>query len=359
VRHGWVVPAPYRPLDRAALRAAFAAAEPILFPGALAAALPLHRADVARTLRWFGRLRRGASAQDGIWERLRNQRGFVPGGAVVDQGDRREIEKVYAHARRGARVVARDLWAKTSWIADDERDLSLRMRFSFGAEQLLEWLGAPARARWADRFAEAVFPECRALAGAPRLGAAIERLAGRRVRFSERIVYNNAPGGGAVFHHDAEPWQLGVLYGQLAGATAWLALPALELARAVAAHARARRLGGVPRRPRAVLAALGREDAPSLERLLNASPEFTRGLVERGACFVLRAGDALVLPNHGAERTCWHAVFALGARPSLAHSYGIFARRRSGSDAADGSPAGGDAGGPNGRRRARIASDSR
>jgi hypothetical protein len=42
---------------------------------------------------------------------------------------------------------------------------------------------------------------------------------------------------------------------------------------------------------------------------------------------VLRAGDSILLPSHGPDDVCWHAVFALGAQASLAHSYGVFPLR--------------------------------
>ena len=101
---------------------------------------------------------------------------------------------------------------------------------------------------------------CAALTGCDPLVKGVADLAGTPVRFSERIVYSNSPGGGAVFHHDSEPDQVGVVYGQLAGETAWLALPKRELAAAVAAH------GGVPEAvtEEAALRALDVEDAPEL-----------------------------------------------------------------------------------------------
>jgi hypothetical protein len=285
---------------------------------------------VRATLALFERLRRRASFQDEVWRRLRGARGLRPSGATVDLNDAREIEKVFADAHRGGRAVARDLYAKLSWIAHDPRDRSLRIRFSFGAEALRDWQQETRRAPWADRLAEALFPECAAIARNAALVRRIERLAGRRVRFSERIVYSNAPGGGAAFHHDDEPCQLGVVYGQLAGETAWLALAKRDLARHVAraARGRLRQRAGTPRR---ALRALDDRDHPALARLLDATPSFTRELAAAGALFRLRAGDAILLPAHGPDDVCWHAVFALGARPSLAHSYGIFgARRRAG-----------------------------
>ena len=239
-----------------------------------------------------------------------------------------------ANGSRRKCFAARGLYAKLSWIAHDERDASLRIRFSFGSENERDWQKETRRAPWSDRFAEAVFPECAVQTGNAGLRRRIEGLTSRRVRFSERIVYNNAPGGGAIFHHDCEPHQLGVVFGQLAGETAWLALPKRELARHLAEFAHAphagmeegalRRLAGTMR---AALRALDGED-PRIARLLNETPAFTARLAAAGALLHLRAGDALLLPNHAWNDTCWHSVFALGARASLAHSYGIFAARR-------------------------------
>jgi hypothetical protein len=300
---------------------------PIHLSGALAAGLARHRPDVRRTLSLFERLRGGASFQDAVWRRLFRSELFAPAGVTIDLGDAREIEKVFANAVRGGRIVARDLYAKLSWIAHDPRDTSLRIRFSFGAEALLDWQKETRRAAWAERFSEELFPECAVLTGNAPLRAAIERFLGRRARFGERIVYNNAPGGGATFHHDDEPGQLGVVYGQLAGETAWLALPKRDLARhtAAAAPGPLRRRAGTAAK---ALRALDDDDDAALGRLLNATPSFTRRLFDAGALIHLRPGDALLLPSHGPDDVCWHSVFALGTRPSLAHSYGLFARRR-------------------------------
>jgi hypothetical protein len=274
------------------------------------------------------RLRRGASFQEEVRRRLHGRVGFRLVGTVTDVGDEREIEKVYVDALAHGRVVGRGLYAKLSWIAHDERDRSLRIRFSFGSERLLDWQQETRRAPWAARYAEALFPECAAIAANTALVREIERLIGRRVRLGERIVYSNAPGGGALFHHDDEEHQLGVVFGQLAGETAWLALPKRELAAHVAACARSRELRRRAGTAHKALRALDREDEPLLRRLLDATPAFTRRLAEHGALLHLRAGDALLLPTHGPDDTCWHSVFALGNRASLAHSYGIFARRQ-------------------------------
>jgi hypothetical protein len=219
------------------------------------------------------------------------------------------------------------LYAKLSWIAHDERDSSLRIRFSFGSEALLDWQKETRRAPWSDRLAAEAFPECAAITASKPLVGFVERMLGCKPRFSERIIYNNAPGGGAHFHHDDEEHQLGVLYNQLEGATGWFALPKRQLAEFVADFARgplARRAGT----PRRALRALEDTSDEALSRLLNSTPQLTRALASVGTFFVLHAGDSILLPTHGPDDTCWHAVYALGSRPSLAHSYGLFAARR-------------------------------
>jgi hypothetical protein len=300
------------------------AAEPLHLVGALREALAEHAAGIRRTRALLDRLRDGrVEFRRDVWRRLRRHAAFRAGAASRDLADGREIEKVHAE-RRGARAGA-DLWAKLSRISSDPRDASLRIRFSFGSELHGDWARDPARARIADELAEAVFPECRILSRDRAALALLRRAAGRAVRLSERIVFANAPGGGAVFHHDAEEGQLGVAYAQLAGRTAWLALPKRELVDAVAGLARgdlAREL----RTPRRALRALETE-RPALRRLLNADPRLTRELARRGRLYVLGPGDLLLLPSPGRDDAAWHSVFALGRRPSLALSFGIFPGR--------------------------------
>jgi len=333
-RHGvFPAPAPRTPprtrAELAETRARWDGDRPIHLAGILARGLPALRAPIGRTLDLFEALRDDErSFESEVRGRLRRIKSFSPSGSVVDTGDGREIEKVYVDGMQGRKFAARALYAKLSWIAHDPRDVSLRIRFSFGSERLFDWQKETRRAPWAARYAEAVFPECRALTGNRALMATIERLTGRRVRLSERIIYNNAPDGGAIFHHDCEPWQLGVVFGQLAGETAWFALPKRELAELVAEFTRGTKLARLCGTPARARKALDREGDETVETLLNRTPKFTRLLVERGHLLHLRAGDALLLPNHAWDDTCWHSVFALGDEASLAHSYGIFGLRR-------------------------------
>jgi hypothetical protein len=197
----------------------------------------------------------------------------------------------------------------------------LRIRFSAGLDQLEEWQRTSDHtASWSDRFAARAFPEADAILRCGALRTLLDALLQRPHRLSERIVYNNAPGGGAVFHHDAEPGQLGVVFSQLEGRTAWLAIGKRRLAAVLV------RMGHA-RDARRALQALDDGNDPELWRLLNRDAAFTGQLAARGALFVLQAGDAILLPSHGIDDVAWHSVTALGNKPSLAHSYGVFARR--------------------------------
>jgi len=329
-RHGSVKAGPSAPLTPHEARGRWTAAEPVRIRGAAAAGDPDARRAVARSVAMFARLRSGADFGREVRRRLAGPSAFEITSESVDLGDDREIGKVHADLRRGGRTLE-DLWAKLSRISRDPRDESLRIRFSFGGERLDDWSTDPRRARAADELAEAVFPECRLLTAHRPVAALLRRWTGGAVRYSERIAFSNAPGGGAVFHHDAEEGQLGVAYVQLAGRTAWLALAKRALAEEVAGGTTAGGdCPGVQARGqaarRAALRRLDRQD-PVLDRLLNRTPALTRRLVERGAFFVLRAGDVLLLPSHGPDDAAWHSVFALGGRPSLAHSYGLFRAR--------------------------------
>lgn len=330
VLHGHVAPADA--VDDGAcagsnLAVAWNAAEPIVLPGMLADALPPLQPLVTQSRELFEHLRQGGRFLDVVLAALEDEPSLRVEGSTVDRLDPREIEKVFVSGLIDGKRTrgSRDVWAKLGWIAHDEQDLSLRVRFSCGTEQLHDWHGNLEGQRWADTFAEALFPEGAALVQNPELTDLLHDLLGAAPRLSERIVYSNAPGGGAVFHHDVETTQRGVVYGQLAGATAWLALPARELAAQIAAHATEVKSPDLPANAEAALRRLDREDDAPLFDLLNQDPAFSARLAAEGWLLVLEPGDALVLPSHDADRTAWHSVFALGDAAGLAHSYGLFA----------------------------------
>jgi hypothetical protein len=325
LHHGFVRLLPTDGPGSGEIRSRWKVDRPTHLLGALRSTLGAHAGPIARTLESFDALRADElEFQDDVWERVGEEDVWEPAGASVDLGDEREVEKVFAHYRPADRRLARDLYGKLSWVSVDERDISMRVRFSFGSESLFEWMEDPTRAPYTDSFADAVFPECTAVTSNTEVMGLVSELVSEEIRLSERIMYNNAPGGGAIFHHDYEPKQLGVVFAQLEGETLWLALPKRELVDLILEHVEgdlAKQLST----PEAVLKALGEEEQPELALLLNETPSFTRRLIERGHCFHLREGDVLLMPSHGPDDVCWHSVFALGESPSLALSSGVFA----------------------------------
>lgn len=317
---GFAVELPRRRLTRGEARARWRAAEPVLVPGVLGAARRRFAAPIRSCLRMFDRLRCGARFVDELARRLATDADLHYAGSTVDRSDRREIERVFVDARPAGQPPAVDLWAKLAWIADDESDRSLRIRFSAGSDQLEDWMQATDyTAGWVDQFAQRAFPECGAILGCRPLRRLLADLLQRPYRLSERILYNNAPDGGAVFHHDAEPGQLGVCFTQLAGSTAWLSLSKRRLALLLVRAGHARTVAQA-------MANLDAGDDPRLWRLLNRDAPFTAQLAAHGALYVLHAGDCILLPSHSIDDVAWHSVLALGRTPSLAHSYGLFPR---------------------------------
>ncbi len=297
------------------------AGAPVFLPGVLGEAPTRHAAAIGNSLRMFDRLRRGGRFVDALERRLQDDVDLEYAGSTIDKNDSREIERVFVDAKPGGKLVAKDLWAMLAWIANDESDLSMRIRFSAGLERIEEWMQATdLTAGWVDQFAGRAFPECAAIMACDRLRTILDHLIGKPHRLSERILYNNAPDGGAVFHHDAEPGQIGVCFNQLEGHTAWLTLPKRRLA-----HLLVRT--GFCRDQRAAMAALDDSDDKKLWTRLNRDAGFTAWLAAHGALFVLGAGDSILLPSHSIDDVAWHSVLALGEKPSLAHSYGLFPRQ--------------------------------
>lgn len=322
VDHGAVVIGPGDPQPTADPDAAWRAARPVHLPGVLDA-LETHLDDAVATWHAFERCRDGGRLLDEIDARLGDDEVFAYSGSTFDHADRREVEKVFvdvpAEFAGGGRRI-RDLSAKLSWVAEDETELSMRIRFSFGHEATKDWLAQDVRAAWSDRLTERAFPETRVTTRNETIRDFLGSLLERPHRLSECILFSVAPGGGITFHHDADPGQHGVVYAQLLGATVWLAVAKRELAAHVAAVAEVPRLQDVD----AVLAAMENDDDTELRTLLDATPALTARLAAAGHLFVVRAGDALLLPSHDVDRCAWHSVFGVGGQATLGLSFGVF-----------------------------------
>ena len=251
-----------------------------------------------------------------------------------------------AHPERASSKTVRDLWLKTGWLSTHEDDASLRMRFSFGREVDDDASADALRHGLVTRLAEACLPETVALHEHPDVSAILATLCGEPITFSQHIAYWNAPEGGALFHHDAfgDPdvsGQRGVLFAQLTGHTAWLALSIEDLATRVTEFLEAMRDGELhwvrsqvfgDEFPRALelasdherlISELGLPGCGFLGRLCDRGPEFTSFLADAGHALVLSPGDALLLPNHGTRRTAMHSVFCAGGRTGYALSLAI------------------------------------
>ncbi len=335
--HGVLVVGDVPPAPTGDPAAAWRAARPVFLPDLLTERVGTFADEIQASRETFDRLRDGARLLDELEPRLEDAEPFVYAGSTVDQADEREIERVFVdipgQGKPNPRRRVRDLTARLSWIANDESDLSLRIRFSFGHESTRDWLAPDERAEHSDQLAAAVFPECAVLAEGlvPEL---LESLHGAPLRMSERIIYDNVPGGGAVFHHDADPGQRGVAFVQLGGVTVWLALPVDELAEQVAAFVaeRGHGLEGTDESSAAIRAHLLAAPDPLPEwlwQLLNFEPAFTARLSAAGHLYALGPGDALLLPSHRPELCAWHSVFGTGDGPGLAHSFGLFDARSS------------------------------
>ena len=236
-----------------------------------------------------------------------------------------------------------DLWLKTGQLSTFTADESTRLRFSFGLE------GPDDASQDEERHAlvRELFEQ--AMSGGtlirhPELLAETEKMVGGPVAFTQPIVYWNAPEGGALFHHDAfdgpaEQQQAGVLYAQLEGRTAWLALSIGDLAlrvrefldgladedRGLAKALAVDELAPIAADWGALVRELGEPGQGRFGALVNRGPEFTAFLADSGHAAILGPGDVIWLPNHGLDRTAMHSVFC--ASPRVATGLSLAVRR--------------------------------
>lgn len=251
----------------------------------------------------------------------------------------------------------RGAWAKLGRLSLAEGDASRRLAFGVGEE--VQDDDHPSAERHAEVWAWAcsLLPALEASWSETmrkRLGGA----SGMPLSPSNPIVYWNRPNGGALFHHDALPGYLpteqpgnaepppsgqrGVVYVQGTGTTVWLALSIQALAERCCEFMRDVIDGGAPwlfdtwvkeevwqplffatRELEPCLRALARSDAGPLRPLVHGCLEFTGFLIDSGHAAVLRAGDAIALPNHGLDRTAMHSVYCGSNGPNVGFSIGL------------------------------------
>ena len=60
---------------------------------------------------------------------------------------------------------------------------------------------------------------------------------------------------------------------------------------------------------------------------MNRGPEFTSFLADAGHAYILEAGDAILLPNHGYTRTAMHSVFCASEEAGYSLSLAVRSKR--------------------------------
>ncbi|MHC4260894.1 MAG: hypothetical protein ACYSWX_00070 [Planctomycetota bacterium] len=229
-----------------------------------------------------------------------------------------------------------DLWSKTGRLSTHPEDGSIRMRFSFGDEGSDDASADTARHRAVTALTEAVLPEARLADRRGELLRTVSEWHGEPLFATQGIAYWNTPEGGARFHHDAfadddSEGQRGVLFLQLAGRTAWLALGTAALARRVAefcagleADDPSRDLEGLDLEdPLSLRSELALPGCGRLAALVDEDPRFTAFLADCGHAAILAPGDAIVLPNQGLTSTSMHSVFCASSKPTYALSFAL------------------------------------
>ena len=260
--------------------------------------------------------------------------------SVFEHHDEQCIEKLFFDAEKNGEVIAEDLWCKASWLSFDDNDASMRFRFSFGMEGYEDVAADPERQLLAAEITDAVFPESAAITEHGELNDLLAAMLDSKPAYTERIIYFNAPNGGAQMHHDVERGHLGVVFAQMSGSTGWLSLakPVLIdeiqnfLALPESAAALAKVLPDIDAQnalrelaeDRAVLSAhMDEFDHELSEALMDRCPEFIEYLFKQGYGYILEAGDVLLMPQRDLETCVWHTVFCVSEDPGEALSFAL------------------------------------
>ena len=332
--YGWITIGRRPPMpDAEAVKRAWQNHEAIFLPAILANALPQYQPEIAQAHRLLEQVQQGAELSAILeTERYdsRLQPAFDLSGASYEDNDEQAIEKVIFDAWEEDEMVADNLWCKASWLSFDEEDGSLRFRFSFGFEGYEDVAADPVRQDWAARLTDAIFPESAVVTRHPGLNQILSAMLDcPQVGFMERIVYFNAPNGGAQMHHDVERGHEGVVFAQLSGTTFWLALAKPKLLDEIDAFLALNpadqwpKLRELAADRQALADYLEERDHAWAEEVMDQNPEFLRHLIERGYAQVLEPGDVLLLPQASLDTCVWHSVICLGDEPGEGLSFAL------------------------------------
>lgn len=275
---------------------------------------------------------------EGFFERLAPDYEFI--GGFSDESDYQGIEQLEFEATENGKVLADNIWMKASWLSFEDEDASLRFRFSYGREGLEDVAQSFQKEMLTAELSERVFPESALITRNQELIGKVSAITGiNKPAFVERIFYFNAPNGGAQFHHDVERGHEGVVFAQLVGSTAWLALAKPRLLDELQKFLKRDDIEIVLQQYFSIEEieeilikvddrqfwsdCLDNRDNELAEQLLNHISEFFADLVTAGYGYVLHPGDVILLPQADLQNCCWHTVFCLDDFPGEALSFAI------------------------------------
>ncbi|MDX8403955.1 MAG: hypothetical protein R8K54_06060 [Mariprofundaceae bacterium] len=317
--------------------------ETVMLPGILNDAMSNHTKNVRQSHQMMENTLNGKElsvqfGEEPYVSRLRPKFPLV--SAVFEHHDEQCIEKIFFDAEENGNVIAEDLWCKASWLSFHNDDASMRFRFSLGMEGYEDVAADPERQLLAAEITDAIFPESAAITEHEKLNKLLAEMVGSNPAFTERIIYFNAPNGGAQMHHDVERGHLGVVFAQMSGSTGWLALAKpvlideirafLSLPESEAALSKvlpdidARNALRELAQDRAALSShMDEYDHEFSEALMDRCPEFIQHLFDQGYGYILNPGDVLMMPQRDLETCVWHTVFCLDDEPGEALSFAL------------------------------------
>jgi len=315
-----------------AISQAWKADAPITISHAIDAFIPENTENIKAAHEMMEALLNGAELADCfdkpvVAERL--QPDFALVSASFEEHDEQAIEKVYFDvvADDQDTLLAENLWCKASWLSFHDDDASLRFRFSFGMEGYEDVAADPERQVWAGELCERIFPESSLITKNTNILNALSDILGTKPQFVERIVYFNAPNGGAQFHHDVERGHAGVVFAQVSGSTFWLALNKQILMDEIIAFAQCHQvdpeLSQLIQQRDSLADYMEENDHQLVEVLIDQNADFIAYLVERGHGYLLNAGDVILIPQRDLDHCVWHSIFTIGDEPGEALSFAV------------------------------------
>ena len=257
-----------------------------------------------------------------------------------DESDEQEIVSIDFDGIEDGNLLE-DIWVRISWLSFSESDMSLRFRFSFGMEGFEDVSEDYQRQVAAANLTDALFPESRILSDNRSLIEYLSKMLGtEHFDLLERIIYFNAPNGGAQFHHDAEKGHAGVVYAQLSGKTFWFALSKQQLVEQIKIYLMNKNgkeefenLLVEQGFSKEFLSQLDSEEkiagklddmyCEELAILLNQSKLFFKQLYTGNFWFVAEEGDVMLLPQESISACAWHSVFCLSDQAGEALSFAV------------------------------------